>query len=156
MAEKRKAPVPRRTIGQILDAMQMDADFNHNGDVQGNILYYFNKLNIDDKRTFLRRAMALMWDTQVEFNKDGSHEVVIQVDKDVRIDRCSVNMERESIAEVNYEEQVKLKIWVQKVLFIMAMVSILFFVLFAFMTGNEDVVDGSIFGHVKNIFEVIF
>lgn len=135
VVERRKDPKPRLTITQILDQMQQVADNEYGGDLQNNVLTVFTKLAAGDKKTLLRKSLLLIWEHQVEIAKASMQDIVI--DQETRIDQAAVVEERKNIDAVNAEEQIKLKTWFHKVVFVLGVV------LFIGVVGGTLVVGGT-------------
>lgn len=135
VVERRKDPKPRLTITQILDQMQQVADNEYGGDLQNNVLAVFTKLTAGDKKTLLRKSLLLIWEHQVEIAKASMQDIVI--DQETRIDQAAVVEERKNIDAVNAEEQIKLKTWFHKVVFVLGVV------LFIGVVGGTLVVGGT-------------
>ena len=133
--ERRKDPKPRLTITQILDQMQQVADNEYGGDLQNNVLPVFTKLAANDKKTLLRKSLLLIWEHQVEMAKASMQDIVI--DQETRIDQAAVVEERKNIDAVNAEEQIKLKTWFHKVVFVLGVL------LFIGVVGGTLLVGGT-------------
>ena len=149
--ERRQGRPKRNTITQILEIMQDRADVEFNGNLPDNLLIVFSDLEIDDKRTFLRRSLEALWEKQIEYAEKGLSEVVLQAPieadadsgqppvSEVRINPVEVKTERESINNTSADEQRKLRKWLVNVIlgfmFIMFIVTILFTSLY----GENDI-----------------
>lgn len=153
MAERRKESKNRMSIAQILDFMQKTADEDYHGDLQNNMLPIFNQLSLGDKKTFLRKSLMLHWENQIDLAKGGLQDVV--VDETLTIDRASVDMERKSIQDLNYEEQVKLKSWLYKVIFTICTLLFIVIVGFTYYAGGPDASPDKILGYLKDLFELL-
>lgn len=105
--ERRNAARPRATISQIVEKMEAEADMHHLGNLSDNALKIFTGLSVDDKRTFLRSSITLLWEKRIELSIHGHEDVLI--DKDTRIDPMAVEKERMALEKVEYEEQMRLK-----------------------------------------------
>lgn len=113
MIDRRRTPKPRLTINQILDYMQAIADDELGGNVQDHVLLIFSRLSPDDRKTYLRKTLRMLWEKQIEQAKAGESEVIL--DEELRINPDSVNEERKNIESKSYQEQAKLKMWFTKV-----------------------------------------
>lgn len=151
--ERRKDPKPRLTITQVLDLLQETADTEYAGDLQNNILAAFNKLPVNDKKTFLRKSLMLLWEHQVETAKASMQDIVI--DQETRIDQAAVVEERKSIESVNAEEQLKLKTWFHKVLFILGIVGFIVVVVGSLTIGGGASVSDML-KDLQKIVELLF
>ena len=132
--ERRKAP--RLTITQILEEMQHQADIDFQGDLPDNAVTIFNRLNVGDKKTLLRRSLELHWHNQIELAKTGMQDVVIE--QDVVIDPVSVEKERKAIEDVEVEEQLRLKTWMSKVAFTLGLVVFAAIILITYFYGGSS------------------
>lgn len=132
--DRRKAP--RLTITQILEEMQHQADVDFQGDLPDNALTIFNRLNVGDKKTFLRRSLELHWQNQIELARTGMQDVVIE--HEVVIDPVSVEKERKSFEDVELEEQLRLKTWMSKVTFTLGLVLFGAIILITYFYGGSS------------------
>lgn len=105
--ERRVAAKPRATISQIIERMEAEADLNHLGNLSDNALKIFSGLPVDDKRTFLRNSITLLWEKRIDLSIHGHEDVFI--DKDTRIDAMAVERERLALEKMEYTEQMRLK-----------------------------------------------
>lgn len=151
--ERRKDPRPRLTITQILDQMQQVADNEYGGDLQNNVLPVFTKLAANDKKTLLRKSLLLIWEHQVEMAKASMQDIVI--DQETRIDQVAVVEERKNIDAVNAEEQIKLKTWFHKVVFIVGVLLFIAVVAGSLMVGGSGVSVGDMLKDAQKIFELL-
>lgn len=151
--ERRKDPKPRLTITQILDQMQQVADNEYGGDLQNNVLPVFTKLAANDKKTLLRKSLLLIWEHQVEMAKASMQDIVI--DQETRIDQVAVVEERKNIDAVNAEEQIKLKTWFHKVVFIVGVLLFIAVVAGSLMVGGSGVSVGDMLKDAQKIFELL-
>lgn len=133
--DRRKSTVPRLTITEILEKMQQMADASHQGDLQNNVLTVYNQLSLDDKRTFLRKSLMALWESQIDLATKGMQDVV--VDQNLRISPEAVETERKTIETVNYEEQVKLKTWMHQVAFVLGIGSFIAVIGITFVVGGN-------------------
>lgn len=127
--ERRKTSV-RLTITQILERLQEIADVDFRGILQDNALAIFNRLPDDDKKTFLRHALALLWERQIELAQRGIKDIIID---DVLIDLQAVEVERGSIEDKSEEEMLKLSHYIARVIFISAFVVVISTIIFTFV-----------------------
>jgi len=104
--ERRRNPKPRLTITEILNQMQQFADEHHDGDLQNNTMSVFSKLSADSKRTFLRRSLMTLWETQIDLARSGYQEIIIE--DDMRIFADEVIKERNEIEAGAPAEKTKL------------------------------------------------
>lgn len=142
------------SISQILEFMQNTADEEYLGDLQNNMLAIFNQLSLGDKKTFLRKSLMLHWEQQIDLAKGGMQDVV--VDKELTIDRTSVDLERKSIKDLNYEEQIKLKSWFMKVTFLVGTALFIAIIAFTYYTGGADPENAKgVLGYLKDLFELL-
>lgn len=132
--ERRKAP--RLTITQILEEMQHQADIDFQGDLPDNAVTIFNRLNVGDKKTFLRRSLELHWHNQIELAKTGMQDIVVE--QEVVIDPVSVEKERKAIEDVEVEEQLRLKTWMSKVAFTLGLVVFAAIILITYFYGGSS------------------
>lgn len=153
MTDRRKGAKPRMTITQILDFMQQVADDEYQGDLQNNSLAIFSQLSVGDRKTFLRKSLMLHWEHQIDLAKGGMQDVVI--DQELVIDRHSVDQERQAIESLNYAEQVKLKTWLWKVIFVIAMLSFIAIVSITYFMGGEQIDTGEILEYLKDLFKLL-
>ena len=151
--ERRKDGKSRATITQILEKMQAVADDKFIGDLQNNTLAVFATLTTDEKRTFLRRSLMLQWEKQIELATAGLHEV--EIEKDVRIDPVSVQTERKSIEDFNYEEQLKLKTWMHKAIFVIGVSCFAVVILLTFFVGKDGVDVEGMIGQLNGVLKLI-
>lgn len=151
--ERRKDPKQRMTITQILDFMQNTADEQYQGDLQNNSLAIFNLLAPGDKKTFLRKSLMLQWEHQIDLAKGGLQDVII--DQELVIDRSSVNLERKSIESLNYAEQVKLKTWLWKVIFLIALLCFIGVVFLTYAMDGAEANHGEILKYLKDLFSLL-
>lgn len=151
--ERRKDPKPRLTITQILDQMQQVADNEYGGDLQNNVLPVFTKLAANDKKTLLRKSLLLIWEHQVEMAKASMQDIVI--DQETRIDQVAVVEERKNIDAVNAEEQIKLKTWFHKVLFVLGVLLFIGVVAGTLMVGGSGVSVTDMLKDLQKIVELL-
>lgn len=151
--ERRKDPKPRLTLTQILDQMQQVADSEYGGDLQNNALPVFTKLATNDKKTLLRKSLLLIWEHQVEMAKASMQDIVI--DQETRIDQEAVVAERKKIEDVNAEEQIKLKTWFHKVVFIVGVLLFIAVVAGSLMVGGSGVSVTDMLKDLQKIFELL-
>lgn len=151
--ERRKDPKPRLTITQILDQMQQVADNEYGGDLQNNVLVVFTKLAVNDKKTLLRKGLLLIWEHQVEMAKASMQDIVI--DQETCIDQVAVVEERKNIDAVNAEEQIKLKTWFHKVVFVVGVLLFIAVVAGSLMVGWSGVSVGDMLKDAQKIFELL-
>ena len=151
--ERRKDQKPRLTITQILDQMQQVADNEYGGDLQNNVLVVFTKLAVNDKKTLLRKGLLLIWEHQVEMAKASMQDIVI--DQETCIDQAAVIEERKSIEVVNSEEQLKLKTWFHKVVFVVGIVLFIGGVGGSLMVGGNGVSVSEMLKDAQKIFELL-
>lgn len=151
--ERRKDPKPRLTITQILDQMQQVADNEYGGDLQNNVLVVFTKLAVNDKKTLLRKGLLLIWEHQVEMAKASMQDIVI--DQETCIDQVAVVEERKNIDAVNAEEQIKLKTWFHKVVFVVGIVLFIGVVGGSLMVGGNGVSVSEMLKDAQKIFELL-
>ncbi len=151
--ERRKDQKPRLTITQILDQMQQVADNEYGGDLQNNVLVVFTKLAVNDKKTLLREGLLLIWEHQVEMAKASMQDIVI--DQETCIDQAAVIEERKSIEVVNSEEQLKLKTWFHKVVFVVGIVLFIGVVGGSLMVGGNGVSVSEMLKDAQKIFELL-
>ncbi len=151
--ERRKDQKPRLTITQILDQMQQVADNEYGGDLQNNVLVVFTKLAVNDKKTLLRKGLLLIWEHQVEMAKASMQDIVI--DQETCIDQAAVIEERKSIEVVNSEEQLKLKTWFHKVVFVVGIVLFIGVVGGSLMVGGNGVSVSEMLKDAQKIFELL-
>jgi hypothetical protein len=151
--ERRKDGKSRATITQILEKMQAVADEKYIGDLQNNTLAIFSTLSTDEKRTFLRRSLMLQWEKQIELATAGLHEV--EIEKDVRIDPVAVQTERKSIEDFNYEEQLKLKTWMHKAIFVIGVSCFAVVILLTFFVGKDGVDVEGMIGQLNGVLKLI-
>jgi len=151
--ERRKDPKPRLTITQILDQMQQVADNEYGGDLQNNVLPVFTKLAANDKKTLLRKSLLLIWEHQVEMAKASMQDIVI--DQETRIDQVAVVKERKNIDAVNAEEQIKLKTWFHKVLFVLGVLLFIGVVAGTLMVGGSGVSVTDMLKDLQKIVELL-
>lgn len=140
--ERRRAVRPRLTISQILDNMQQDADDNYQGNLADNVVSVFNTLNLDDKRTFLRKSLDALWARQIELAQSNLQEITIPTEdggKNLKINPLEVEHERQTIEELNYQEQLKMKSWGTMVLFIVFILAFVGVIGFSVFYGTHDI-----------------
>ncbi len=136
MKERRVAGKPRATISQIVEKMEADADMNHLGNLSDNALKVFTGLTADDKRTFLRNAITLLWEKRIELSIHGHEDVFI--DKDTRIDAMAVEKERLALEKMEYTEQMRLKSIIMVTFFFLTITVFSVVCYFAFTHGGID------------------
>lgn len=152
--DRRRKELPRLTVSQVVDKMQHVADVDYKGDLQNNILPIFNEMPPGDKRTYLRKSLLLHWEKQIELANNGMQDVVIDKDKDTRIDPSSVAAERKQISDFNYHEQVKLKSWLIKAFFLGSLMLIVAFTVTSVLVGTFDISKTA--GQIETIIEILF
>ena len=126
---------PRMTISQILEHMQHQADDLYSGDLQGNIIQIFGKLSPDNRKTFLRKSLLLHWEDQINRAREGRIDVIVD---DITIDHGSVENERNLIANDNYVEQRKFKLFLTKFLFTSLAISFIAMIVLTVIMAPED------------------
>lgn len=151
--ERRKDQKPRLTITQILDQMQQVADNEYGGDLQNNVLVVFTKLAVNDKKTLLRKGLLLIWEHQVEMAKASMQDIVI--DQETCIDQVAVVEERKNIDAVNAEEQIKLKTWFHKVLFVLGVLLFIGVVAGTLVVGGSGVSVTDMLKDLQKIVELL-
>lgn len=151
--ERRKDQKPRLTITQILDQMQQVADNEYGGDLQNNVLVVFTKLAVNDKKTLLRKGLLLIWEHQVEMAKASMQDIVI--DQETCIDQAAVIEERKSIEVVNSEEQLKLKTWFHKVVFVLGVLLFIGVVAGTLVVGGSGVSVTDMLKDLQKIVELL-
>lgn len=151
--EKRKSPAVRMTIKQILDFMQNEADARFEGDLQNNVGEIFPMLALQDQKTFFRKSLMLHWEHQIDLAKKDLQDV--SVDHDVTIDRSSIVTERKSIQEINFEEQVKLKTWMQKSFFVFGVLAFFGVIGYTHYVSGGSIDVNSVMEHLENIIKLL-
>lgn len=151
--ERRKDQKPRLTITQILDQMQQVADNEYGGDLQNNVLVVFTKLAVNDKKILLRKGLLLIWEHQVEMAKASMQDIVI--DQETCIDQVAVVEERKNIDAVNAEEQIKLKTWFHKVLFVLGVLLFIGVVAGTLVVGGSGVSVTDMLKDLQKIVELL-
>lgn len=161
--ERRRSVRPRLTISQILEMMQQIADDEYNGDLANNIWKIFNELQIDERRTFLRKSIDALWEKQVEFAKNGLQEIVLSDEETkqvVRINPVEVQTERTSIEQANYREQSQLKNWFIRFGFTLLMLTFIGMLVFSFFYGSSLPGGGKTLndtlGNLNNFIDLLF
>lgn len=91
MSERRR--IPRKTLCEILNWMQFEADTNYMGDLQNNILPIFSRLPASDKRTFLRAGLEELWEKEIQIS-NGQIFSKIQVSPEIDVDLSQIEAER--------------------------------------------------------------
>ena len=86
--------------------MEDEADLSYQGNLEDNVLRIFNMLSTDDKKTFLRHGVRLIWEQRIELSKNTQPDIVID---DITINPVAVASELESISAVDYREQQRLR-----------------------------------------------
>lgn len=152
--ERRKDQKPRLTITQILDQMQQVADNEYGGDLQNNVLVVFTKLAVNDKKTLLRKGLLLIWEHQVEMAKASMQDIVI--DQETCIDQVAVVEERKNIDAVNAEEQIKLKTWFHKVVFVVSILLFIGIIGGTLAIGGTGVSVSDMIKDLQKVFELLF
>lgn len=143
---------PRKTISQILDEMQAQADEQHSGDLPTYALAIFNTLPKGDQRTFLRKSITLHWRDQIERAQASMTDIVVD---DIRIDPISVEKERIDIEELNRVELIKMKTWLNKVIFIAGLGSFVIFIFVVIMNDRLASKGWSIFEMFEDVIKLM-
>lgn len=120
--ERRSNTTIRLTINQIIRKMEDTADLDYRGVLPDNALPIFNRLHDDDKKTFLRHALALLWERQIELSQRGIRDIIID---DVLIDLQAVETERTKIEVSSEAESIKMKNFLVRVTFVFSMTFVL-------------------------------
>lgn len=145
LADRRKG-IPRKTISQILEEMQVIADKDFGGDLQKYGLEILQRFSESDQKTFLRKSLMLHWERQIDLARSDLSDIVLG--DEVRIDPVAVERERLSIDELNQAELIKLKTWLHKALFTIAAIGFVIIVAVAYFTE-------SLVGNAKDIMEIL-
>lgn len=153
MAERRRGPKPRPSIGQIMDGIQREADDMYHGEVGNNILSLFNRLPTDDKRTFLRSALVHLWKDQIQKEIDGRQDVCL--DEEILINRDQVDWELKDIHEKNYQEQAHLKMWFTKVFFTFAVLLFVGVIVVTYMVDGSSETTGLALKHFERVLKLL-
>lgn len=147
--ERRRAP--RLTITEILDLMQREADLEFQGNLQDNALQVFNKLNMGDKRTFLRKSLMVLWEEQIKLAESGMQDIV--VDQEIKINPVTVEMERLSIMADDRQAQQRLKVWMYQALFVLGVAGVMLVVLITLLFG-ADFGEQGLMSSIKDVWQL--
>lgn len=143
----------RSSIRQILEAMQDDADDHHKGDLSNAALTVFSHLSLNDRKTFMRHAIKLLWQEQIALSQKGQREVVI--DDNIKIDPVAIEAERCNIDEAKQIENEKFKNFFFKVFFI-AMVLLFCLIVTIAVYAGEGPKLAEFIEYLTKILEVMF
>lgn len=149
---------PRLTITQILSQMQSQADIHHYGDLAGNVLKIFNTLGTEEKRTFLRQGLELLWAKQIDLARAGIEEVMVDIgDAKLMVDPVYVQHEREEIDNVNHEETMKMKTFLLKFALVTGTLGMFLVIGVTWFYGTFDrKTTTEAIGHFTKILEIFF
>ena len=150
--ERRKPKPSRMTITQILETMQREADDEHGGDLQDNVLSIFTHLSKDDKKTFLRKSLMLHWENQINRAREGKLDVTVD---DMVVDQFSVDNERSAIEMDNYREQVKLKNVFAKITLVVIFIAFIGMVAMTYVLGPDKDKGMMLLEHLDSILKFI-
>lgn len=153
--------VPDKKIERRLDAseifehLQTIADRYHRGDLQNNIHHLFKNLREEEQQALLKKSVLLFWEHHLDLTRRELDQVVI--DEDTTIDRGEVNKERKAIEDFNYEEQIRLKSWFQKMVFIIGVSGFIVLIALTQLIGGSKTggVEG-LMNHLSKILGLLF
>lgn len=97
----------RRSITQIIDAMQAEADRCLDGDVMSNVQDLYDALSEGDQRTFLRSSLTLQINARRARAESGVDAV--KVADNLLVDPAAVREEVQDIIRYNTIEQARMK-----------------------------------------------
>lgn len=151
--ERRVAARPRPTISQIIENMEAEADLLYQGNLQDNALKIFNSMAVDDRRTFLRNAITVLWERRIELSLRGQVDIVI--DDETRFDPYAIQQEREKIAQQDYEDQMRLRSFILQVMFVASLIMFFSVLFFSYSYGSTSLSGEDISDFVKNTSKVM-
>lgn len=138
MVERRN--VKRNSLSEILQNMQEAADGLHDGNLPDNTLKIFNLLSLNDRKTFLRKAVFLLKAHDASCREEG--HIVVKIpdpDKaDLTIKSTEVETERKTIDDLNSEENFRMRSWLIKVFFSISIAGFLTVVYFGIVYGSSS------------------
>ena len=151
--KERRGTKARATINQILEKMEEEADVNYQGNLPDNAVKIFTLLPIDDRRTFLRHSLNLLWAKRIELAQKGLQDIVIE--ESVRIDPTAVQVERKNLEEADIEEQMKLKTFVFKTFFILGILVFSGIMAWSWFYGSSAGNTESLLKNLNKIVEIL-
>lgn len=143
----------RASIREILEMMQDDADDHHRGDLFNASLSVFSRLSLNDRKTFMRHALKLLWEEQISLSQRGQREVVLE--NDVKIDPVAIEAERCNIDEAKQIENEKFKNFFFRVFFIAMVLLFCIIVVIAIYAGKGPEIEDFI-SYLTKVLEVMF
>lgn len=151
--KERRGTKARATINQILEKMEEEADVNYQGNLPDNAVKIFALLPIDDRRTFLRHSLNLLWAKRIELAQKGLQDIVIE--ESVRIDPTAVQVERKNLEEADIHEQMKLKTFVFKTFFILGILIFSGILTWSWFYGSSAGNTESLLKNLNKIVEIL-
>lgn len=140
-----------RTSHQVMDKMQRIADEHYGGALRDNVLEVFDRLHPIDRQTFLKKCLILYWEDDIDHATDELKD--IKVDKETSIDMGVVKYERKDLREIDVEEQIKLKTWLNKAFLVLGCLAAIAVVSVTSIVGFVDGKNASgVFNNVLAIF----
>lgn len=130
---KKERRIPR-TSQQVMDKMQRIADEHHDGALRENVIEIFDQLHPIDRQTFLRKCLILFWEEDINHVSESLKDV--KVDKETSIDMSVLKSERKDLRQIDAEEQIKLKTWMNKAFFVIGAMSFAVIAAVTLITGE--------------------
>ena len=152
--KERRGTKARATISQILEKMEEEADVHYQGDLPNNVVKIFTWLPIDDRRTFLRHSLNLLWAKRIELAQKGLQDIII-IEEKVRIDPTAVQVERKNLEEADIHEQMKLKTFVFKTFFILGILIFSGILTWSWFYGSSAGNTESLLKNLNKIVEIL-
>ena len=151
--KERRGTKARATISQILEKMEEEADVHYQGDLPNNVVKIFTWLPIEDRRTFLRHSLNLLWAKRIELAQKGLQDIIIE--EKVRIDPNAVQVERKNLEEADIHEQMKLKTFVFKTFFILGILIFSGILTWSWFYGSSAGNTESLLKNLNKIVEIL-
>ncbi len=151
--KERRGTKARATISQILEKMEEEADVHYQGDLPNNAVKIFTWLPIDERRTFLRHSLNLLWAKRIELAQKGLQDIIIE--EKVRIDPNAVQVERKNLEEADIHEQMKLKTFVFKTFFILGILIFSGILTWSWFYGSSAGNTESLLKNLNKIVEIL-
>ena len=152
--KERRGTKARATISQILEKMEEEADVHYQGDLPNNVVKIFTWLPIEDRRTFLRHSLNLLWAKRIELAQKGLQDIII-IEEKVRIDPTAVQVERKNLEEADIHEQMKLKTFVFKTFFILGILIFSGILTWSWFYGSSAGNTESLLKNLNKIVEIL-
>jgi hypothetical protein len=151
--KERRGTKARSTINQILEKMEEEADVHYQGNLPDNAVKIFTWLPIDDRRTFLRHSLNLLWAKRIELAQKGLQDIIIE--EKVRIDPTTVLAERKNLEAADIQEQMKLKTFVFKTFFILGILIFSGILTWSWFYGSSAGNTESLLKNLNKIVEIL-